>query len=447
MRWISAILCLWSISLFSQIPIGELKLVSELQTYKGRVFSGKAMLDQDGMQTLYFYKKGVLKKSEVWILDDQGKRSLKKSETIRHRYQSGFWYLQYTTWHSTGTLESKGFRKEEEEINLFKCETYSDKGILLTSVTYNLKGEKGPGVHFWCFPNGRKREEITIDQKGNTLIEKKWFANGKPQSERHVDAEGTGFYKSWYDNGQISQLRELTKNQNNGSVKSWYPSGQLRAHTDFVNGIYKDGTWGTWYEDGSKQSEVAWKNGKRHGLFQAWYRTGDIMTRQNYENGKPQGKHRQWYEKEVPMNIKQYDKGKLNGPFLEYWPNGQLRKRSVYDYGVVTDTTTHYNDDGRLVKENIYHNSDSVLVTRKYFSNGNLLSLRTEKLGKPDGVQQDYYENGQIQKEEHYKLYLKPAVFASKEGTWRVWDESGKLILTRKFEKNLLVKKIEHDKK
>ena len=51
-----------------------------------------------------------------------------------------------------------------------------------------------------------------------------------------------------------------------------------------------------WYENGKKEQENKYKDGKRHGLTTWWYENGQKKHEVNYKNGKKDGVLTQWHE-------------------------------------------------------------------------------------------------------------------------------------------------------
>ena len=71
-----------------------------------------------------------------------------------------------------------------------------------------------------------------------------------------------------------------------GTYLCKYDNGQKEKE-----GGYKDGRligkWTVWYESGQKKSEVNYKNGKLDGKLIEWFQfNGQIKREENYKNGK-----------------------------------------------------------------------------------------------------------------------------------------------------------------
>ncbi len=63
----------------------------------------------------------------------------------------------------------------------------------------------------------------------------------------------------------------------------WYENGQKEAEAGYKDGKY-DGFWTTWYEKGQKKSEVNFKDGKPDGLTVSWHENGQNRTEINYKD-------------------------------------------------------------------------------------------------------------------------------------------------------------------
>jgi antitoxin component YwqK of YwqJK toxin-antitoxin module len=74
----------------------------------------------------------------------------------------------------------------------------------------------------------------------------------------------------------------------------------------------------TFYENGQKQIEAIYVDGREHGLRAAWYENGQKMLEKNYVHGKPHGKKEEWYESGKKWSEKNYVDGKEHGKY-ERW--------------------------------------------------------------------------------------------------------------------------------
>jgi hypothetical protein len=94
------------------------------------------------------------------------------------------------------------------------------------------------------------------------------------------------------------------------------------------NGLYQ-----SWYNDGQKQIECTYVNGKRNGLYQVWYSNDQKFVQGHYVNGQRNGLYQEWYsngQKEEECN---YVNGQLDGLYQEWRYNGQKREECHYVNG------------------------------------------------------------------------------------------------------------------
>ena len=63
-----------------------------------------------------------------------------------------------------------------------------------------------------------------------------------------------------------------------------------------IVGCEKNGILTTYYENGQKEEEWTYKDGKRDGLYASWYENGQKWIEGTYKNGKKDGLHTEWYE-------------------------------------------------------------------------------------------------------------------------------------------------------
>ena len=88
------------------------------------------------------------------------------------------------------------------------------------------------------------------------------------------------------------------------------------------------------YEDGKKESEGRFKDGKLDGTFTVWYKNGQKESEINYKNGKLDGKWISWNKNGQKLRQKNYKNGKLDGKLIEWFQfNGQIKREANYKNG------------------------------------------------------------------------------------------------------------------
>jgi antitoxin component YwqK of YwqJK toxin-antitoxin module len=123
---------------------------------------------------------------------------------------------------------------------------------------------------------------------------------------------------------------------------------------------------------------------------------------------------------EFESNIVSYKKGILNGEFNSIQQNGMPFKNGTYKDGKKAGKWTSYNSyTGNVSCEETFEDGEEVGLRLSYHSNGQLRDeYYLDKNSKPEITQRSWFENGQIENEEHYKN-------GKKDGKWLKFYENG----------------------
>ena len=84
------------------------------------------------------------------------------------------------------------------------------------------------------------------------------------------------------------------------------------------------------YDNGQKEFEGNWKDGKMDGLWSEWYENGQKKIKNNYKDGKPNGLWVNWHENGQKSGEENYKDGKAYGVKMEWHPNGQKRREAIF---------------------------------------------------------------------------------------------------------------------
>ena len=119
-------------------------------------------------------------------------------------------------------------------------------------------------------------------------------------------------------------------------------------------------------------------------------------------------------------NIVFYKKGILNGEINSFQQNGIPYEIGTYKNGKKDGKWNSYNSyTGNLGLEETFEDGEEVGLRLSYHSNGQLRSeYYLDKNSKPEITQRSWFENGQIEDEEHYKN-------GEKDGKWLKFYENG----------------------
>jgi len=74
-----------------------------------------------------------------------------------------------------------------------------------------------------------------------------------------------------------------------------YDNGQKQVESSYENGKF-GGTYTTWYENGQKKQEGSLKSGEQEGLWTRWDGNGQKTFEGSYKNGEREGPCTYWGE-------------------------------------------------------------------------------------------------------------------------------------------------------
>ena len=137
--------------------------------------------------------------------------------------------------------------------------------------------------------------------------------------------EGREKYHMYWDDGHERYFRH-------GSYQSFYESGRVRSAGKYEHDV-KVGVWTHWYENGQKQGEMDWVDGKPEGVVAEWYENGQLKNAGTWENGGRHGLSTWWYANGVKQKEVTYLNGEPDGVWTYWDSTGAVAKRQFWDRG------------------------------------------------------------------------------------------------------------------
>ena len=190
---------------------------------------------------------------------------------------------------------------------------------------------------------------------------------------------------------KIAEQYEQVNSKKNGSYKSYYNDGTLKSEGTFLNGLY-NGVWTYYYSNGNVQAKGSFISGDGTDVSEisGLPRNGrDGFWIFKHDNGK--------------MNQESnYLKGKLNGSFKSYNTVGVLTEESFYKNGVLDGKLVKYNNQAIKISETTFINGIAEGEEKIYYDSGKLKIQRSFKQGKIDGIAKAFYENGNLEESSSY---------------------------------------------
>ena len=119
-----------------------------------------------------------------------------------------------------------------------------------------------------------------------------------------------------------------------GRAEDFYDNGHKESETNFKDGK-ENGLTTDWYENGQKMGEENYKDGKLDGLTTRWYENGKNMAKMNFKDGEPDGLATLWDENGKKEGELNYKDGKEDGLSAHWYENGQKEAEGNWKDGKV----------------------------------------------------------------------------------------------------------------
>jgi len=337
------------------------------------------------------------KKTEINIKDDKD-----------HGY--------YQRFYSNGQAESEGWIQEGDYQGEW---VYHDEQGKLTSRSNYLNSDL----------NGYKQD---FDADGHLLTEQKYY-KGVLQQMKQFDAggkvmaidsfpKGSGKFTLLFPKGQKMEQCDYVNGNFNGSYKTYYFDGSLQSVFFYKNGVL-DSTYRSYYYGGAKHNEGQYKFGGKAGIWKTYSEEGVLTSAATYANDELNGEHIIYNPDGSKDFVSIYKDDVLDGPAQKYDPDGTLAYQTMFDADSVK-AFTHLGKDGKLLPyisiastgghfKTFYPNgktsrecayTDGVkngqVVT--YFTNGQLRTVDTITYGVTEGISKEFYADGKLMSESPY---------------------------------------------
>jgi uncharacterized protein len=196
-----------------------------------------------------------------------------------------------------------------------------------------------------------------------------------------------------FENGIISSTGYMKDGKPEGVWKNYYENGKLKSTGKRTSGML-DSTWVFYNDKGFPALEFNYREGKRDGVQKTFYDSAKVRSVEVFVADKRQG-------------MAKY-----------YKQNGLLSREVPFEEGVESGIAKEYDDEGTVILISTYKNG--FLVKDQEINRKDFRGLR-------QGPWKHFYENSQqIQWEGIFKNNLK-------NGTFRDFDSTGKLVRTQEF--------------
>lgn len=215
---------------------------------------------------------------------------------------------------------------------------------------------------------GQKKEKIYLDYNSSPISSSKKY---KESRSRYILVERES-------NGQII-----------GIVNTYFLSGKLNStvkvikyNTDFFNKSVFDSTYTSYYENGEKEVEKFYKEGKLQGKYTYYYSNGDIASEYYYNNDILEGQAIDWHANNGQKKREYYYvNGEIEGKLTQWYGSGAIEREENYIGGKLEGTATYYYNSGTKNRVanftngipngwHITYHPNGIVSSKEYFRNG-----------------------------------------------------------------------------
>lgn len=374
-------------------------------------------------------------------------------------YKDGKGY-SFQSWYENGTIQaegdvSSGSHKEYDQngkvVRDVKGTFYYDDngGLVLTEGNGKEWNESGILISDLKMPNslkkywddGKLKEDISgILYYGNNkdiLLDsgeyKSFYPNGQKESLVAYNNKVASFAKKWNDKGKLVFDQKFDNLGQVISEKSWNDKGVLVSEFEFPsslknyfdNGSLKDETLGVFYLDNFGQVQI------KEGTYKSYYEDGSWKTVGTMKNGLLRNsQHRVMMGKEYVFELGYDSLGTIDSykltkdGVLDVERHGVLYENdnsADLGYGVDTGYEEIFHKNGK-VKMRIEYNHKKMIGKKEWDEEKHLLV----DVHIPD-YYREYYVDGKLMQEAVGIIEAENGSFKVKEGVVKTYDSNGKV--------------------
>jgi antitoxin component YwqK of YwqJK toxin-antitoxin module len=186
---------------------------------------------------------------------------------------------------------------------------YYESGCLQSEMFY-VGGKLDREITFYFDSTNNKAETEFFKSGIRNGIKIQFFNNPSNDTIAYANYKNNlldGLKKEFYPNNKIHRIAEYTAGLQNGSQKTYSNKGKLESELSFKNGK-KHGAWHYYFDSGLEAKLENWSEGLMNGEFKELDEKGLILTHEFYKNNIPIEKHIQNYPDGKPKYITIFDK-------------------------------------------------------------------------------------------------------------------------------------------
>lgn len=202
---------------------------------------------------------------------------------------------------------------------------------------------------------------------------------------------------------QIYNVR--VSSMSDGTFEQMY--GAVKVYGGVVNGM-KDGAW----VENHPNSEIphyiiGYREDKKDGVCLEFDKQANLTKKADYKNDMLDGLSVSFDKNGRTLSKQEYKEGQLDGKSILYTDKGFIQEESDYKAGKRDGVTTWYLYDEKKqgAKYVMYTYKDGMFegVQETYYENGNVKTRKMFSNNVANGLATEYYEDGSVKSECTYK--------------------------------------------
>lgn len=263
----------------------------------------------------------------------------------------------------------------------------------------------------------------------------KRYATGSPQEVLFLTPDHLWPMKqlSYFEDGSVAYEADLfpynEKEEGKGSFhgvcRTFGEDGTLICFSTYEKGL-KTSVEKIFDEEGFLCSETNYKSGRLDGKYSAYWPDGTLQLSGQLKDGLKEGAWISYADDGKKLSEECFRKGLLHGKRYQWGENGSVSETSYYRSGLLTDegpgkpARTIFSPEGRCVEVDHCLYGSLHGENRTLFENGVLQKKVGYKLGKKEGIEEEYDPSGRV------VAFCKYASGLPVERSWRLF-ENGQL--------------------
>ena len=284
----------------------------------------------------------------------------------------------------------------------------------------------------------------TIKQQGNSMDNLENFIDPKLSGDEIYNLHLTGVQEAHYDNGQLCSRIHFKRGKKDGLYESWYLNGQQCERANYRRGKL-DGVHLGWHSNGKVHELCHYQNGLLHGEYFKYDESGNMQVNTHCHKGYEslsawkdsltnksvspfKGEYEIWDDSLSPQPMAVFYMDKVSALDQQDLNLNDLSTQRIDPHvheseilsRKLTGVQEAYYDNGQISNRKFYKDGLPEGMGYSWYRDGQLAGRCSYKHGEPEGVGQSYYDNGQLEERATFKA-------GRREGVSERWYLDGQL--------------------